>query len=218
MSAGKHNTSFSDPVAGDNLPQRREARVGLKGWRGRAHTVAERLAARTVKQPSGCWEVSGWALPSGHVQIKRKSEGLPAIRAHRLAWELVKGPVPDGLNVLHKCDNPRCVNVDHLFLGTQRDNVLDSIRKGRYNAFGRQKLDAAKVQMIRLLFAQGLTHKAIAQRFGVARHTVTGILNGKSWAHLPFAPSVESIDAGAELLYHANHVPDESSDTEHIHG
>jgi hypothetical protein len=165
------------------------------------------LAARTVKQPSGCWEVQGCVSSrSGHVQINRKHEGLPVIRAHRLAWELANGPIPAGLSVLHRCDNPRCVNVDHLFLGTQRDNVLDSICKGRYNAFGRQKLNAAQVHQIRALAARGLRHKDIAAQFGIARNTVSGIVSGASWAHLPFVASgdLQGINAVAETRDHAN--------------
>lgn len=59
-------------------------------------------------------------------------------RAHRVAWQRIHGPIPDGLNVLHKCDNPPCVNVGHLFLGTQRRNVEDMMAKGRGGGFLRR--------------------------------------------------------------------------------
>lgn len=181
----------------------RDARVGLRsGRRGGRHTLAEKLAARTVKLPSGCWEVQGHALHSGHVQI---SEGSPStgdyrrVRAHVLAWTLAHGPVPSGLKVCHNCpagDNPRCVNPAHLWLGTQAENIYDSIRKGRYNCFGRQKLNATQVREIRQLAAAGrLSQREIGQRFGVARNTVSGIVNRTSWGHLdpPFVPSAESV-------------------------
>lgn len=172
---------------GVKSPQR-AASVGLKGGRYTRHSVAERLKARIIAQPSGCLEVSGWAIPhSGHVQIKRKQEGLPPIRAHRLAWELERGPIPAGLVVCHSCDNPRCVNLDHLFLGKQRDNLYDSLAKGRKNAFGRQKLNAEQVREIRSLARAGMMHKDIAPRFGIKRHSVTTIVNRKSWAWLPDA-------------------------------
>lgn len=174
----------------------REPRTGIRsGRRGGRHTLAEKLAARTIKQPSGCWEVQGHALHSGHVQL---SEGSPSkgdyhrTRAHVFAWEQHHGTrVPIGMVVMHTCDNPRCVNPDHLRIGTQRDNIIDSIQKGRYNTFGIQKLNAEQVREIRALSKQGLRQKDIAVRFHIARNTVSGIVNRKSWDHLdrPFVGS-----------------------------
>jgi hypothetical protein len=121
--------------------RKRAPRVGLRGWRNRTYSTADRLWARTDKtsSPHGCWIVAGYAATrSGHIQINRKSQGLPVIRAHRLAWELLRGPIPDGLQVLHNCpggDNPRCVNPDHLFLGSNADNIADSLAKGRFTAW-----------------------------------------------------------------------------------
>lgn len=187
MRVSYHNSPILDSGSSDKLSRTgrvREPREGLKGGRYRSYTIADRLHARTIKQPSGCWEVQGWALPhSGHVQIAT-TKGQPTIRAHRLAWELTNGPIPAGLNVLHKCDNPRCVNPEHLFLGTQRDNILDSINKGRYNAFGIQKLNAAQVLEIRALAKRGVRQKDIAKQFGIARNTVSGIVNRVCWKHL----------------------------------
>ncbi len=190
MSAGLHNSPLLVAGASDTMPSAaRAARVGLRsGGRGRRHTLAEKLASRTVKQPSGCWDVQGHALHSGHVQL---TEGSPnrgdyhRTRAHVFAWEQAHGQrVPRGFVVMHTCDNPRCVNPDHLRLGTQRDNILDSIRKGRYNAFGRQKLNAEQVREIRARAATGERQKDIAASFGIARHSVSGIVLRKSWAHL----------------------------------
>jgi HNH endonuclease len=107
------------------------------------------------------------------------------VRAHVFAWEQANGrTVPAGKVVMHSCDNPRCVNPAHLSVGTQRDNILDSVRKGRYNCFGIQKLNASQVQQIRALAARGLRQKDIAARFSIARNTVSGIVNRKSWNHL----------------------------------
>lgn len=159
---------------------------------------AERLAERTIKQPSGCWEVQGWQLHSGHVQIalgthSSKGRGFrnktlePMIRkrAHILAWELAHdAKVPAGMVVMHSCDNPPCVNPAHLSIGTQADNIHDSIHKGRFNAFGRQKLNASQVREIRLRAAAGERHADIANRFGIARNTVGPIARRETWAHV----------------------------------
>lgn len=169
-------------------PSKRAPRVGLRGGPGQAHSLAERLAARIVEKGEGCWEVSGYVLPNGYVQFKTRVNGkLQSITAHRLAYELAHGPIPEGLVVMHLCDNPRCARVEHLRVGTQADNIHDSIQKGRYNAFGRQRLNAEQVREIRALAASGKRQKDIAAMFGVARNTVSGIVLRTSWQHVgPF--------------------------------
>lgn len=162
--------------------------VGLRGTRNRTYTLADKLVARTIAQPSGCWEAQGYTS-NGYVQIIHAERHY---RAHVVAWELANGRrVPKGLEVMHSCDNRRCVNPAHLSLGTRRDNHLDAVRKGRKNAFGHQKLDAEKVWEIRTLLALGRLQKEIAKQFGVARNTISGIATGASWGHLnrPFVDS-----------------------------
>lgn len=101
----------------------------------------------------------------------------------------MNGPIPDGLHVLHHCDNPPCVNPAHLFLGTNADNVADKTAKGRGRggrgeAHRNAKLTADQVREIRELAASGLTQREIAARYGV-RHTAIGkILRGERWGHL----------------------------------
>jgi hypothetical protein len=191
--------------------QKRAPRLGLRGGRYRQYSLAQKLAARTIARPSGCWEVQGHALHSGHVQLSVGSVWNPPyvrVRAHVFAWEQATGrTVPPGKVVMHSCDNPRCVNPDHLSIGTQRDNILDSIRKGRYNAFGIQKLDAVKVRAIRALAATGMRHKDIAAQFGVGRTTITGILNGATWSHLDRPFESEAVRAEASLDAQFERVP-----------
>lgn len=78
--------------------------------------------------PEGCWEWTG-ATTWGYGEVNR--QGISGRRVHRLAWEFAYGPIPDGLMVLHRCDNRSCVRPDHLFLGTAADNMHDMIAKGR---------------------------------------------------------------------------------------
>lgn len=76
-----------------------------------------------------CIEKSGSSNPKGYIRISRNGR---ALYAHRAAWEDAYGPIPPGLCVLHKCDNPRCARPDHLFLGTRAENNLDMTSKGRH--------------------------------------------------------------------------------------
>lgn len=205
--SGKHNNPFSAAGKRDRLPSSGEVRaprVGLAGGRHRSYTAAELLWARTDKttSPHGCWLVSGVAQHNGYLHI---FDAGRQVKAHRLSWELLRGPVPAGLKVLHNCpggDNPRCVNPDHLFLGTQRDNIHDSIRKGRYNTYGVQKLNAAQVREIRALAARGVLQKDIAKRFNIARNSVSGIVHRKSWDHLdrPLVASGSGADGQPQPL------------------
>lgn len=117
--------------------------------------------------------------------------GTPALRAHRVSWSLFRGAIPNSLNVLHRCDVRRCVNPDHLFLGTHADNTRDMISKGRgrYRASpgvtnGRAKLTEAQVVEIRARGSAGASRKKLAAEFGVASTSISGIIHGKSWKHV----------------------------------
>lgn len=160
-----------------NRIRTRAPRVGLCSGRGRRYSNAELLAARTVKGPS-CWTVTGYQNPhNGYINIRRE-------KAHRIAYELAYGPIPEGMKVCHRCDNPRCVNPDHLFLGSQKTNIHDCIHKSRRNAFGRQKLHPSDVRQIRQQLAMGWRQWEIAARFGVTRSAIASIATGATWAHL----------------------------------
>lgn len=83
--------------------------------------------------PDGCWLYMGFRKWDGYGWLARKRNGKSSyLTAHRYAWILTNGEVPDGLHVLHRCDNPPCCNPAHLFLGTHQDNMADKARKGRF--------------------------------------------------------------------------------------
>lgn len=131
--------------------------------------------------------------------------------AHRVAWELAYGNIPDGLWVLHSCDNPPCVRIEHLFLGTPADNTADACRKGRMHygdAHGLRKHperaakgsdhsaaklnDTAILEIRRLAASGSVTQRQIAREFGVTFQTVSKIVSGKSWTHLLYSGDSEA--------------------------
>lgn len=89
-----------------------------------------KLDMMSVDTPSGCREFTGAKSPKGYGKISFKDKHF---RAHRLAYILKFGDISEGLIVCHKCDNPSCVNTEHLFLGTPKDNAIDRMLKGRGN-------------------------------------------------------------------------------------
>jgi len=104
--------------------------------------------------------------------------------AHRLAYELSKGPIPEGQHVLHRCDTPGCVNPAHLFLGTDAENTADRVAKGRSargERHGVSKLTAAQVAEIR---ASDETQRVLGQRYGVSRSLISLIKLGHLWTHV----------------------------------
>ena len=104
-------------------------------------TIVERFWSY-VRKSNGCWLWFGWSR-KGYGQFRY---GKSAQKAHRIAWELTYGPIPFGLQVLHKCDTPLCVNPGHLFLGTQAENIIDAVNKGRLNLSecGKKRSNTAK--------------------------------------------------------------------------
>lgn len=149
-----------------------------------------------------CWEWIGSLNQDGYGQVRVNKR---LIGAHRVAWELTHGAIPDGLKVLHNCpagDNPSCVNPAHLFLGTQQENITDMVNKGRHTRGeshiwsrnlhraqgednGRAKLTAAAVRFIRKRYAQGgVTFKQLARAFAVSDTTISSIVKRKIWRNL----------------------------------
>ena len=109
--------------------------VGKNSQRTKPWTPQRIMASSEVAE-SGCWN---WTRPLLNKRYGAASEGGKSVSSHRLSYRVFIGKIPDGLCVLHSCDNPRCVNPNHLFLGTQEDNILDMRSKGRANPFGRNK-------------------------------------------------------------------------------
>lgn len=133
----------------------------------------------------GCWLWVGAINPDGYgtFQVATRQSAL----AHRVAWELTHGPIPDGAYVLHHCDVPGCVNPGHLFIGSQADNVADMMSKGRHGgsagaANGRAKLTRSEVAEIRSRYKAGnISQSALARQYRVAQQLVSRIVRGEAW-------------------------------------
>lgn len=147
--------------------------------------MAEVLAARSAWEDDCLiWTARRTADGYGSVSINNKE-----YLAHRVAWLVARGPIPNGLCVCHKCDTPACINAEHLFLGTQADNMADMKAKGRgRNSTGennpKAKLNPDSVRKIRERVAAGVDSRDIADEFGIYRSTVYKIASGETWRHV----------------------------------
>jgi hypothetical protein len=128
-----------------------------------------------------CWTWQGARHGKGYGHFKM---GKLIAKAHRTAYELFWGPIPDGMQVLHTCDNPPCVNPKHLFLGTNNDNLQDRQRKGR-QAKGERHGWAILTEkdVIAIRSAKGRSVE-LAKKYGVAPETIASVRKWRSWKYL----------------------------------
>lgn len=140
-----------------------------------------------------CWLWTGAVTDSGYGVIGRGRRGTGNIRATHVSWKIhVGSAVPRGKFVLHRCDNPQCVNPEHLFIGTALDNHLDARKKGRWKTpptfWGADNCNATmtpkKIRAIRRLLELRWPQQKIADAVGVSKTTVARVFHKKSWAHV----------------------------------
>jgi len=135
--------------------------------------------------PNGCWEWTSFINQEyGYFWINGKSQ-----KAHRVSWEMHYGKRPGNSFVCHHCDNPKCVNPDHLFLGNPVSNAADMARKGRaYRPIGSKHnmaiLNERKVSEIKMWLDLGYLQKHIAAAYGVCKPTISHINTGRQWGHV----------------------------------
>lgn len=144
----------------------------------------ESILARTKKLPNGCWEWQGRLLWAGYGSVGWKGKNC---RVHRVVYEEMVGTIPKGLVVCHTCDNPRCCNPSHLWIGTMLQNTRDKISKGRQAVGTRLPnaiLDEEKVKQIKKAKASGKFfwgRRKLARQFGVSAQTISDVANGIYW-------------------------------------
>jgi hypothetical protein len=163
--------------------------------------LAERFYSR-VERTEACHIWRGTRNKLGYGVMRPGGAGTNHVGAHRIAWELAHGTIPDGLIVCHRCDNPPCVNPDHLFLGTQADNVADKVAKGRCatgEAHGSRtkpesvrrgelngiaKLTTQQVLEIRTKHAEGISQHRLALQYNISLRTIHSVVKRQSWQHV----------------------------------
>lgn len=172
------------------------------------HMEEMEISAETVRRfwakvdkTEGCWLWTASTRSKGYGALGYTTISGKIIngRAHRFSWELVHGPVPDGLCVLHKCDTPACVRPSHLFLGTKADNNRDMHTKGRSVPGGTytsgrykrgeqhwgSKLTAKVVRALRKTRERtGMSYTKLGKKYGIGLATVWQIINHKTWKHI----------------------------------
>lgn len=158
---------------------------------------------------TGCWVWTGAVADKGYgsIKIPKTRRQIPA---HRLSYLIHRGRIPSGKCVLHRCDNPPCVNPEHLFVGTKLDNARDMVSKGRHSYGDRQgasKLSEAQVLSVLSLVKSGVPQIRVAEMLEVSPMHVSRIVRGERWAHVqPGKPKWRkqrkflTADQGAEIL------------------
>jgi hypothetical protein len=157
---------------------------------------------KSVQKTENCWI---WTASRRHgrygqIGTGSKRDGSKKVEsAHRVAWRLFHGAIPPGLSVLHHCDNPPCVRPEHLFLGTNAENLSDMRQKGRGKmpahikgpANPAAKLGVDKAREVQAGFASGENKSMLARRFGVSRTTIRRVIENISWRDNAFTETQE---------------------------
>lgn len=148
-------------------------------------SIKDRLSSLSkVNELTGCieWVASLSKDGYGKMDIHRRT-----MRSHIVSYREHKGEFPEGMQVLHTCANRKCINPEHLYIGTHKQNMKDMIRDGNYaygSRHGRAKIKEADVHEIHLSASKGITRKSLAHKFDLSVTVVGHILTGKLWKHV----------------------------------
>lgn len=161
-----------------------------RSFKDRGATMEEKFLNRTLKT-DGCWIWQGNRDRNGYGLFTHKGVYFCDF-AHRVSYTIHVGPIQEGLVICHRCDNPPCVNPDHLFQGTQRDNQEDAQKKERTRILKGAAHWAAVLNLEQVVeikrrlasYSPGLT-TALAKEFGVSVPTIKAIKAGRNWSHVP---------------------------------
>lgn len=149
--------------------------------------MMEKLLRQRFVDEDGCWIwTGGKATHGGYGKTGAGGIGGATLLVHRVAYEIFEGPVPEGQKVLHKCDKPACFRPSCLFAGSQQDNMVDMINKGRNRSSARpgEARNKLTTENVRSILHDDRSTVAIATQHGIHRTTVSHIKNGRRWSHI----------------------------------
>ena len=160
-----------------------------------------------IKGSDSCWEwtasLDKWGY--GAFASTLKGQKKKVYKSHRFVWMLLFGEIPKGMCVCHRCDNPKCINPCHLFLGTQAENIADALKKGRFRLNGTAKLDGSPINRARgersgqsklkdsdiieirkvyRPYSRKFGAPPLAKKFGVSEQMITNIAKRRNWTHI----------------------------------
>lgn len=148
--------------------------------------ITDSFNKNVIKNEIGCWGWRGGTYPNGYIKMNCNPNGIRPL-GHRISWLIHYGDIPTDKMICHTCDNRSCTRPDHLFLGTQSDNIRDMHKKRRGllgDTHTNSKLNSIQVLKIKELLKNNHTHAEIAKMFNVSRSTIIHIKNGKTWSHI----------------------------------
>lgn len=147
--------------------------------------LKERLAFRSEPQPNGCIHFIGFRDKNGYGRIRIGGRKGESRLAHRISYEIAYGEIPDGLCLCHKCDNPSCINPEHLFVGTHADNMEDAAKKGRMRRGEEKSISKLKEVDIPIIRADPRPQHVIAKDYGVSQTVIGDVKLRVTWKHVP---------------------------------
>lgn len=156
-----------------------------RSWSRKRRPLSERFREKVdVRGPDDCWPWLASTKQGGYGKCGDERGRVQL--THRVAYQLVNGPIPEGMVVCHQCDNPRCVNPAHLYLGTQADNLRDMRNKGRDNPPRGARHPKARLteDLARSIRNDPRSHRRIARELGIGKSTVGMIKAGITWTHI----------------------------------
>lgn len=150
----------------------------------------DRFYTRIDTSSSECWEWKGGKDQGGYPSFRGEVNGALFDRGHRFSYAYFKGPIAKGLSVCHKCDNPSCVNPDHLFLGTTKENIADMMAKGRRRLTQGEQCNSAVLteEQVKAILLDPRPHPVLAHEYGVGSSAISSIKLRRTWQHIDINP------------------------------
>ena len=175
----------------------------------RGMTAIDRFNSR-VDKSGACWMWKGAKGKNGYGSFFGSVGDVAFQKAHRFSYAYFNGPIGKDMNVCHKCDNPSCVNPEHLFLGTTQDNIDDKLAKGRSRIQRGEDAPRAKLTeaQVREIMLDPRPHTVLSHEYGVTRHTISDIKRKYSWQHIDLDP-VKSPRDNAGYLGKSDNITEE---------